>query len=99
MPLEVVAKQLGHANTITVSNTYGHLVHTYPDTDGHVVQPYPDTYRHVVFTDSDRYMVHEDPDPDRDMVYAYANRNAESIPDRHLLQYIYSVTDLYTLSH
>ncbi|MCA0920208.1 tyrosine-type recombinase/integrase [Pseudooceanicola nanhaiensis] len=25
VPLEVVAKQLGHANTITVSNTYGHL--------------------------------------------------------------------------
>jgi integrase/recombinase XerD len=26
VPLEIVAKQLGHANTITVSNTYGHLV-------------------------------------------------------------------------
>ncbi|MBF9032495.1 tyrosine-type recombinase/integrase [Rhodobacterales bacterium HKCCE3408] len=25
VPLEVVAKQLGHANTMTVSNTYGHL--------------------------------------------------------------------------
>lgn len=25
VPLEIVAKQLGHANTITVSNTYGHL--------------------------------------------------------------------------
>ncbi|WP_172976579.1 MULTISPECIES: site-specific integrase [unclassified Roseivivax] len=25
VPLEVIAKQLGHANTITVSNTYGHL--------------------------------------------------------------------------
>lgn len=25
VPLEVVAKQLGHANTVTVSNTYGHL--------------------------------------------------------------------------
>lgn len=25
VPLDVVAKQLGHANTITVSNTYGHL--------------------------------------------------------------------------
>jgi integrase len=27
--LEVVAKQLGHANTITVSNTYGHLAEHY----------------------------------------------------------------------
>jgi integrase/recombinase XerD len=26
VPLDIVAKQLGHANTITVSNTYGHLV-------------------------------------------------------------------------
>jgi len=25
VPLDIVAKQLGHANTITVSNTYGHL--------------------------------------------------------------------------
>ena len=29
VPLEVVAKQLGHANTITVSNTYGHLAEQY----------------------------------------------------------------------
>ena len=25
VPLDIVAKQLGHSNTITVSNTYGHL--------------------------------------------------------------------------
>ncbi len=29
VPLEIVAKQLGHANTITVSNTYGHLAEHY----------------------------------------------------------------------
>ncbi len=29
VPLEIVAKQLGHANTVTVSNTYGHLAEHY----------------------------------------------------------------------
>lgn len=29
VPIEVVAKQLGHANSITVSNTYGHLAEHY----------------------------------------------------------------------
>ncbi|MFV2052264.1 tyrosine-type recombinase/integrase [Aliiroseovarius sp. YM-037] len=29
VPLDVVAKQLGHANSITVSNTYGHLAEHY----------------------------------------------------------------------
>ncbi|MHA6345762.1 tyrosine-type recombinase/integrase [Roseivivax sp. CAU 1761] len=29
VPLDIVAKQLGHANTITVSNTYGHLAEHY----------------------------------------------------------------------
>ena len=29
VPLDVIAKQLGHANTVTVSNTYGHLAEHY----------------------------------------------------------------------
>ena len=29
VPLEVIAKQLGHANSIAVSNTYGHLAEHY----------------------------------------------------------------------